>query len=128
MGLCGRCLSEFKDWRYIQSCWYFRPRFMNCCLSLLLSGSTLPPPLFPVWLSILYTSIQCVKGKVCGSGPQTDKYLPQSPFTGKKFVRRRHFALLYMSLIFLRIFPSDFTRFFIFLVSPILGPFRNSCK
>jgi hypothetical protein len=24
-GLCGRCLSEFTDWRYSQSCWYFDP-------------------------------------------------------------------------------------------------------
>ncbi len=38
-GLCGRCLSEFADWRYSQSCWYFRPSFVNCCSSSLLSGS-----------------------------------------------------------------------------------------
>ncbi len=31
---------------YIQTCWYFRPSFVNCCPSNLLSGSTLPP--FPV--------------------------------------------------------------------------------
>ncbi len=31
-----------------QSCWYVRPTFVNCCLSNLLSGSTLPPPPFPV--------------------------------------------------------------------------------
>ncbi len=24
-GLCGRCLYEFIDWRYSQSCWYFDP-------------------------------------------------------------------------------------------------------
>ncbi len=38
------CLREFK--RYSQSCWYFRPSFVNCCPSSsnLLSGSTLPPP------------------------------------------------------------------------------------
>ncbi len=22
--LCGMCLSEFIDWRYSQSCWYFQ--------------------------------------------------------------------------------------------------------
>ena len=38
-GLCGRCLSEFIDWIYSQSCWYFR-----LCPSNLLSGSNLPPP------------------------------------------------------------------------------------
>ncbi len=31
-GLCRRCLSEFIDRRYSQSCWYFRPSFVNCCL------------------------------------------------------------------------------------------------
>jgi hypothetical protein len=45
--LCGRCLSEFIDWRYSQSCWYFRPSFVNCCPSNLLSGSTFLTP-FPV--------------------------------------------------------------------------------
>jgi len=30
-GLCGRCLSEFIDRRYSQSCWYLRPSFVNCC-------------------------------------------------------------------------------------------------
>ncbi len=43
-GLCSRCLSEFIDWRYSQSCRYFRPNFVNCCTSNILSGSTLPPP------------------------------------------------------------------------------------
>jgi hypothetical protein len=45
-GTLGRCLSEFIDWRYIQSSWYFRPSFVTCCPSNLLSGST-PPPLPP---------------------------------------------------------------------------------
>jgi hypothetical protein len=30
-GLCGRCSSI--DWSYSQSCWYFRPSFVNCCPS-----------------------------------------------------------------------------------------------
>ncbi len=35
--------------------------------------------------SILYTIIHCsvLGGGGMGSGPQTDKHLPQSPFTGK---------------------------------------------
>jgi hypothetical protein len=41
-GLCGRCLSEFIDRRYSQSCWYFRPSFVDCFPSTLLSGSPLP--------------------------------------------------------------------------------------
>ncbi len=32
------CLSEFIDWKYSQSCWYFRPSFVNYCPSNLLSG------------------------------------------------------------------------------------------
>ncbi len=52
--LCGRCLSEFIDWRYSQSCWYFRPSFVNCCPSNLHYGSTLPPPL-PCFQSTVYT-------------------------------------------------------------------------
>ncbi len=32
------------DWRYRKSSWYFLPRFVNCCPSNLLSGSSLPPP------------------------------------------------------------------------------------
>jgi hypothetical protein len=36
-----------------------------------------------------YTRIQCVRVGICGviegRGPQTDKHLPQSPFTGKIF-------------------------------------------
>ena len=35
--------SRLIDWRNSQSCWYFRPSFVNCCPSNLLSGSTLPP-------------------------------------------------------------------------------------
>jgi hypothetical protein len=41
------CLSELIDWRYSQSCWYFRPSFGNCCPSNLLSGPTFPPSPLP---------------------------------------------------------------------------------
>jgi hypothetical protein len=47
-GTLQQCLSEFIDWKYSQSCWYFRLSFVNCCPSNLLSGSTLPSPPFPV--------------------------------------------------------------------------------
>ncbi len=56
--------------------------------------SPLPP--FPVRITKLSTRIQCVRG-VWGSGPQTDKHLPQSPFTGQFFIWR-HFASPSMSL------------------------------
>jgi hypothetical protein len=82
-GLCGRCFFEvYRLEIQSQSCWYFQSSFVNCFPSNLLSGSTSPPPLpvCPVWISIL----QCEKwgGGVLGSGPQTDKHLPQSPFMG----------------------------------------------
>ncbi len=51
----------------------------------------LSPPPSPEWISILYTRTQCVREEV-NSGPQTDKHLPQSPFTGPVF-GLRHFAL-----------------------------------
>ncbi len=38
------CLIEFIDWRYSQSCWYFRPSFVNYLPANLLSGSPPPPP------------------------------------------------------------------------------------
>ncbi len=43
-GLCAGCFSEFIDRRHSESCWYFWPSFVNCCLSDLLSAS-IPPPL-----------------------------------------------------------------------------------
>ncbi len=39
----------------------FSSSFVNCFPSPLLSGLTLPPH-FPVWISILHTCIQCVRG------------------------------------------------------------------
>ncbi len=53
--------STAAYWRYSQSCWYFWPNFVNCCLPPLLSCSTLPlyPPPFPVWISI---PLQCGVG------------------------------------------------------------------
>jgi hypothetical protein len=44
--------------------------------------------------------LEYLGGGVCGSGPQTDKILPQSPFTCQ-FFRWRHYALP-MGLIFLQ--------------------------
>ncbi len=63
-GTLRRCLLEFIDWRYSQSCWYFRPSCVKCCPSLLLSGSSIPtsPPPPRVKKYIVYTRIQCVRG------------------------------------------------------------------
>ncbi len=127
-GLCGRCLSEFIDWRYIQSSWYFRPSFVNCCPSNVLCGSTLTPlpPLLCVnkytvftytvwWYGVLLETIFCRSLTLCtwptrfrtykivtlpqtkileGRGPQTDKHLPQSPFTCYCFVFWYLYSLL----------------------------------
>jgi hypothetical protein len=46
----------------------------------------LSPTPFPVRISLLYTGIQCVMargGEVSGS--QTDKHLPQNPYTSQFF-------------------------------------------
>jgi hypothetical protein len=83
-GLCDRCLSQFLDWRYSQSCWYFIPSFVNCCPSYLFFSSA-PPPLPPlpcVNKFTEYTYTVCKGGgRAWGSGHQTDKHFPQSPFT-----------------------------------------------
>ncbi len=63
--LCGRCLSEFIDRRYGQLCRYFLSSFVNCCPSNLLIWSNSSPP-FPVWISIMNKSIQCVRGEWYG--------------------------------------------------------------
>jgi hypothetical protein len=68
----------------------FRPSFVNCCPSNLLSGSTLPPPPLPcVNKFIVYIYTVCKEGGggkggvYMGFGPQSDKHLPQSSFTGQ---------------------------------------------
>ncbi len=47
---------------YSLPCWYFRPSFVNCCPSNLLSGSTSPP--FPVSKYSIHR--QCVDGRGWG--------------------------------------------------------------
>ncbi len=52
----------YVDWRYSQSCWYFRPRFVNYCPSNLLFGS--PPPPLPPFSKLKYSIYrQCVAGR-----------------------------------------------------------------
>ncbi len=112
-GHCGRCLSEFRDGRYSHSCWHFDPAlwtFAPLTFSLV-QLSPAPLPFVNKYTAYTYT-VQCVRGVgVWGSWPQTDKHLAQSPFTGQ-FLRRRHFALSSMSLIFQRSQDSKrITRF-----------------
>jgi hypothetical protein len=62
----------------------FRLSFVNCCPSPLLSGSTLSPPspLICVINYTVYTYKVCGGGGMGqGTGLQTNKHLPQSPFT-----------------------------------------------
>ncbi len=80
-GLCGRGLSEFIDWRYSQSCWYFRPRFLNVAhLTFSLHGSTLPPPAHPCENKYtVHIHVYSVWGNgVWVSGPRTDKTAAKS--------------------------------------------------
>ncbi len=52
--LSGRCLFEFIDWRCSHSCWYFRPSFVNCCPSNLLSDKHSLFPPFLVWIQTVH--------------------------------------------------------------------------
>jgi hypothetical protein len=100
-GFCCRCLSEFIDWRYRQSCWYFRPSYVKSCLSNnLLSGSTLPPS--PLPLCCIHVYSVCIRGgfEVLGLRQiHTFRKVPLKLY----FFRWRHFALPSLSLILLRI-------------------------
>ncbi len=60
-GLCGRCLSEFIDWRQSVMLVFLIQLCELCCPSNLLSGSTLPTFPLPCVKTILYTRIQCVQ-------------------------------------------------------------------
>jgi hypothetical protein len=137
-GLCGRCLLEFLDWRYSQSCWYFRPSFVNYCPSNFLSGSPPPPPSLcqstiytdRVWLGGDGGVLRCVGDHILQEfntlwlttfRTEEISYHPkQIPrrWDGLRqintcrrvpvplqvnFFRWRHFALLSINLIFLRL-------------------------
>ncbi len=75
--------------------------FVFCELLPTLTFSLIKPsPLPCVSKCTVYTYTVCKGEGVWGSGPQSDKHMPQSSFTGH-FFRWRHFALPSMSLIFL---------------------------
>ncbi len=97
---------------YRQSCWYFWPSFVNCCPFNLIFYSTLPP--LPCVKYTVYTYTVCKGGEYGGSGPQTDKHLPESPFTGQFFIWW-HYALSSMSLIFLRRYSICYWREWVFV-------------
>ncbi len=101
-GLGGRCLSEFIDWRYSQSCSYFRPSFVNCCSSNLLSGSTIPPF---VWISILVYTLTVWSEWGWGFGFLGLRQINSCSRVSLlvNFYRWWHFALPSMNLIFLRV-------------------------
>jgi hypothetical protein len=56
------CLLEIIDWRYSQSCWYFRPSFVNYCPSGVLSDSPLPTPPPSLCQSTVYTESEWLGG------------------------------------------------------------------
>ncbi len=67
------CLIESEEEEDSQSCWYFQPASWTIAP---LTFSLVSSPPLPVWISILYTSIQCVRGEygvIGGEGPPTDK-------------------------------------------------------
>ncbi len=125
------CLLEFIDWRYSHSCWYFRPSFLSG--SPLPPSPPFPKSKYSIyrqfvaggeggrillesifWRSLYSVSDQIRTYKIAsppqrktkeGRGPRTDNHLPQDPWQ-VNFFRWRHFALLYISLIFQRCHPS----------------------
>ncbi len=98
--LCGRCLSEFIDWRYIHSWLVFSTQ--HCELLPLYPSlwfNSPPSPLPCVNKNTVYTYTVC-EGGIWGSGPQTDKKnLPQSPFTGQCCQMRSFYIAFYESYL-----------------------------
>ncbi len=59
----------FIEWRCHQSCWYFRPSFLDYCPSNLLSVSGSPsPPLSLLKVEVYSLNRQCVAGRGGGGG------------------------------------------------------------
>jgi hypothetical protein len=73
------CLIEFTDWRNSQSCWYFRSLlWISAPLTFSLVYLPHPHPLPGVRIHTV-----CKGGGVGVRGPQRDKHLPPSTFTGQ---------------------------------------------
>jgi hypothetical protein len=78
---------------------------VNCCpFNLPFGFNSSPLPLSPLpcvnKYCILYTCIKCVRGRVWGSGPQTEKQQPQSPFTRQFFLMTTFCIAFYESYLF----------------------------
>ncbi len=83
-GTLGQVFIRFIDWWYSQSCWYFRPGFVNVAPLTFSLVSSSPPPLPYVNEFTEYTYTVCKGGYGFRGGEgQTDKHLPQSPFAGQ---------------------------------------------
>ncbi len=130
MGTLRQVFSlEFIDWRYCQSCWCFRPSFVNCCPSNFLSGSTLPPlPCVNKYTVYTYTVGKggpplTPRGGVWGSGPQTDKHRPQSPLTGQ-FFQMTTFCIAfnesYLSKVFFALVVQQFLSIYVHTETKIM--------
>jgi hypothetical protein len=76
------CLIEFIDWRYNQTCWYFRSLLWTSAP--LTWFNYLPPP--PPCGNKYRGTITVWQG---GGAPPTDKHLPSSTFTGQ-FLRNAY--------------------------------------
>jgi hypothetical protein len=102
------CLSQFIYWKYRQSSWYFRPSFVNCCPSNLLSSSTLPSLPCVNKYTVYTYSVQCVRGYGVLGLRQTNTCRKVPSQVNFKI---RNFALPSMSLIFVpyrRKTPTNF--------------------
>ncbi len=107
----GRCLSGVTDWRNRQSCWYFRPSFVNCCpfnLSLIQLGmlSSVRDHILQEFNTTLYlTRFRTYKiARPTQTKPRRGGGLRQINTCRKvplhvNFFRWRHFALVSIKLI-----------------------------
>jgi hypothetical protein len=83
------CLMKLIDWRYSQSCWYFRPLFWTSA-PLTFSRFDLPLPCMSKHRGMYLHSVY-----QRGGGLRQNKHLPPNPYTGK-FWRKDDLQGLYL--------------------------------
>ncbi len=98
-GLFGRYLSEFIDWRYSQSRWYFRLSFVNWAPQTVSLVQPSPPLFLCHWIPYSAGVSDHPQTKPGGGGgPPTEKK-PAAKSLYRSIFLWRHFALLSIQLI-----------------------------
>ncbi len=81
------CAIEFIDWRYSQSCWYFRPVLWNSAPLTFSLVHLYPPPPFPVWISTCIQTV-CNRGARGSGGLRQINTCCQVPLLHGKYLRK----------------------------------------